>query len=180
MKKMIFLFGMLVSLLVISPVYAQYNFFLMVPGIVGTSTEKNHQGWIQLFSYKEGFSRAIVADKSGSRQPTSFAFAPLIVTKAVDQASVKLKELGIKGLPVKEVIMACALTGGTQPEIYRIRLMNAIVSEVKANGSTGATFMEEVTFNYTAIEWKYVPIDNKGYPQGEIKTNVDVNTLRSF
>ena len=59
MEKAIFLFGMLVSLLVINPFYAQvqvsgspFNHFLRIDGVPGESSDKDHRDWVEVLSFR--------------------------------------------------------------------------------------------------------------------------------
>lgn len=138
MKKLIFFFGILVSLLVINPAFAQsrFNFFLMIAGIPGESSDDRHRNWIEVISFKEGVSQISTGPRAAGGGAGRVQFSDLTVTKVVDRASVKLKDFCSKGAHIKDVILACAFKVGDKHEIYNVKLMNAVVSGVKISADS--------------------------------------------
>ena len=183
MKKVIFLFGMLASLLVIYPVYAQllvsgsqYNHFLRVDGIPGESLERYHRDWIDVLSFREGIIQTGGTVSGGG--VARGGFAPLTVFKRVDKASVDLKIYCATGKIIKDVFLSCGLKSETNPlEFYTIRLINALVSGIKLS-TESAGLLEEVAFSFGAIEWKYTQFDLKGAKRAEILHGYDMSTMR--
>lgn len=182
MKKVIFFIGVLISLLVINPAFAQiqvsgspFNHFLKVDGIPGESPDDRHRDWIDVISFKEGVTQVSSAQRSaaGGASAARAQFADLTVIKRVDKASVKLKEFCAKGGIIKEVILSCVYRGKLPIEFYTIKLTPVTVSGVKVSAES-AGLLEEVTFNYGAIEWNYVQVAPDGKLLGQTRSGWDL------
>ena len=164
MKKVIFLIGVIISILVINPAIAQspFNYFLMISVIPGESMDDRHRNWIEALSFKEGITQSSVGARTaaGGASATRAQFAEFTITKRIDRASVLLKKYCSSGQHIKDVFLSCALKGGMQHEIYAVKLESVVVSGVKLSADS-AGVLEEVTFSYGKIEWKYNIIDPK-------------------
>jgi type VI secretion system secreted protein Hcp len=184
MKKVTFVIGVLISVFIVNPAFAQspFNYFLMISGIPGESQDQRHLNWIELISFKEGMSQPGVASRSvgGAASATRVQMADLTITKRVDKASVVLRKNCSSGQQIKEAYLSCVYKTGMQQEIFNIKLENFIVSGVKLNADS-LGFWEEITLSYSKIEWKYTGVDPKtGKPIGEVKAAYDVIANRTY
>jgi type VI secretion system Hcp family effector len=183
MKKVISFIGALVSIIVISPAFAQvaqfpFNYFLFIDGIPGDSRylQDRVTPWIDILSFKEGITQpsAGTRNAAGGASALRPQLADLTVTKRLDRASVILKRTCASGTAIKgRVVLVCALKNPMQQEIYRVTLDNTFVSAVKFSAD-GAGVLEEVSFSYGVIEWIYTPIDQSGKAMGGIKSRFDL------
>ncbi len=187
MKKVIFFIGMLISFVLVNPIHAQspFNYFLILgspssPVIQGDSMEARHHNWIDVLSFKEG-----ITQPSGARVATGGAsaaraqFADLTITKRMDRASVMLKKFCASGQHIPQGVLSCALKGGSQQEIYNIKLTDVLVTGVRFSADhLGA--LEEVTLSYSKIEWQYNQTGPDGKPLGPIKGGYDLKAVKTF
>jgi type VI secretion system secreted protein Hcp len=179
MKKVIAFIGVLVSILVVNPAFAQYQFFLNIDGIPGDSTDKVYRAWINVLSSKTGVLQTAGAAASGGGGGSGKAiFNDLTIFKPVDRTSVILNRTCASGQHIKQVILACAPRTGNQQEVYRIILTDAVVTGVKFSADPGLVG-EEVTFNYAKIEWVYTFIGLDGRPV-QIRGGYDLKALKFF
>ena len=184
MKKAIFFIGVLMAMLVINPAFAQAQprYFLMISGIPGESTDKNHMNWINVFSFKEGVSQPSVGARAtgGAASATRAQFADLTIFKQIDKASVLLKKYCATGERIKDVILSCNRAGKDQQEFYAVRLADVVVSGVKLVPDASLGILEEVTFSYARIEWKYTQQGPDGRPMGDVRSGFDLVGNRPF
>ncbi len=179
MKKVIVFFGMLFPILFVIPAFAQspFHYYLFVRGIDGDSNAKVQvQGRpIDIFSFKEGISQTGTMARGAGGGAGRAQFADLIVTKWIDSASVKLKSACANGQHIQEMILVCVLKGGKAQgaEMYRIKLSDVLVTGVKLSADHMAA-LEEVTFNYTKVEWEFKPLRPDGSLGAPVKGGYDL------
>lgn len=104
----------------------------------------------------------------------------LAIVKPLDKASPKLAVYCCKGTPINEVRMhLCGATGEKQKYMEYV-LSDVIITSVRPGGSAQSgenVPLEEVTFNYSKIEWIYTELDPKGIkPKGDIKASWDTKS----
>lgn len=179
MKKAIFFSGVLLSMLFITPAFAQVNYFLFIDGAPGDSMDKVHKAWIDILAFKIGATQGgTVAFGGGGAGKVSFQ--DLSISKRIDRSSVVLNRACTTGQHIKQVVLSCALKGGMQQEFYRITLSDVLVTAARVGGdNTGP--VEEFSFNYAKIEWQFSPFGQDGRPSGPpVKGGYDLKTIKSF
>jgi type VI protein secretion system component Hcp len=85
------------------------------------------------------------------------------LTKSLDNASPKLLQAAVKGTHIKSGILTLRKAGG-EDKLLVIKLSNVLISSDQTEASPGknSTPSETLSFNFTKIEFKYQPQDNKG------------------
>ncbi len=177
-KKVFFFFGILISMLFVSPAFSQFAqsafiYQLYIDGIDGDG-DPSGPGLprpIDILAFKEGVTQTGTAAVAAGRGAGRAQFADLNVTKRIDKASVRLKSACASGQHIKRAILVCFAKSGK--EFYRVTLGNVMVTGVKFTADHVGG-LEEVTFNYAQIEWQLIPIRPDGSPGAPIKGGYDL------
>jgi len=159
-----------------------FDAFLKIEGIPGESTDDKHKDWIEVLSYSHGLSQPSGGSRSSGGAPSGERcnHQDFSIVKVLDKASAKLALFCCKGDPISEVkIELCRATGDKQA--YMLYTMtDVIISSHRPGGSAhgGEPLpLEEVSFNYGKIEWKYTETEHgTGKPKGDVIANWSVIT----
>lgn len=155
---------------------AGYEIFLYINGLPGESTDDEHEGWIEVLSYSHGISQsAAISRIAGRSEHQSFT-----VVKQLDKTSPKLALYCCSGTHIPEVILELCYATGDRLRFMEYTLSDVIVNSVNPSGSVEsgvALPLEEVSFNYGRIEWKYTERDpDTGKAKGNVEANWDLTT----
>jgi len=156
-----------------------FDMFLKIEGVPGESTDDAHEDWIEVLSFSHGVSQPSSGSLSSgtSRSAERCDHQDFSVIKTLDKASPKLALLCSKGQHIPEVILVLCRSGGDKSKYMEYKMTDVIVSSVGYGGSAGTEErpVEEVTLNYTKIEWTYTEYDPiSGKSKGDVKTYWDV------
>lgn len=161
------------------PQPAAYDCFLKIDGVPGESTDENHKDWIEVLSYSHGVTMAVEPGVIGGGRITSRSeHQDFSVVKSIDKASPNLALYICRGDIIPEVTLELCRAGGDKLRYMEYVLSNVIVTSVQPGGDpqTGEPLpMEEVSFNYGEIHWKYTQTDpNTGKPMGDVEAHWDL------
>lgn len=159
-----------------------FDAFLKIGTIPGESTDDKHKDWIEILSYNHGLEQKSSGSQSsgGARSAERCNHEDFTIVKALDKASPKLAYACCRGEHIQEItVELCRATGDKQPYMS-YKMNDVIVSAVRPGGSASgeeALPLEEVSFNYGKITWKYTMTDHKtGRPAGNVENNWDLTS----
>lgn len=161
---------------------AGYEIFLYIDGLPGESTDEEHEGWIEVLSYSHGISQPAASSISSgsSRIAGRSEHQSFTVVKQLDKTSPKLALYCCSGTHIPEVILELCYATGDRLRFMEYTLSDVIVSSVSPSGSVEsgeALPLEEVSFSYGRIEWKYTEMDpDTGKAKGNVEANWDLTT----
>ena len=147
------------------PTTAATKAFLKLPGVSGSATDRDHQGWIAVESFSWGATRSGTTPIGSGATGAVRGFGEIKITKNVDSASPLLTQHATNGHSYGEVKIETWRPDGKPG--YRVFVMKdvRIVSRVIKGMSLkpgqprpikpGGQDMEEVTLNYAEIHWGY-------------------------
>jgi len=125
----------------------------------GESTQADHKGEIQIESFSFGASQA-----SSTRLPNGGGAIgrPVIedfhVVQTVSKATPALLEAAISGRHYAKVVFSAQRAGERTPQDYfKITLSDVLVSSYQTTGSTDTEPLEELSLNFTKIEFAVLP-----------------------
>jgi type VI secretion system secreted protein Hcp len=160
-----------------------FDAFMKVAGIPGESTDSNHGEWIEILSFSHGISQpaAVQASAKGGLSTGRVDIQDFSIVKTLDKASPKLALACCKGDHFADVLIELCRSAGDKQKYMEIKLSDAMVSNIRPGGSAkgGEDLpLEEVSFRFGKIEWKYIVLDKKGKPSGNVATgwNLAKNT----
>ncbi len=132
---------------------AAVDFYLKIEGIPGESTAKGFEGQIEVESWSWGMSQAVTAQgREGTMlgDPTK----PFIIAKPLDKASPKLAQALASKQHFPTVTLTLRRAGGDQQPYMRYVLKDCFITSIKP--VAGDVPMEQVSFNYSKIEWTHI------------------------
>jgi type VI secretion system secreted protein Hcp len=127
---------------------APTNYFLKVDTIPGESTDAKHKDWIEALSYSLGVSQV----DTGKVSFNDFHF----VMKS-NKATAKLLEACAKGTHIPTVTLSARKAGGGQQDYLIVKFTDVLITSYQTGGSNGDIPLEEVSFNYSKIDYDYKP-----------------------
>jgi type VI secretion system secreted protein Hcp len=157
-----------------------FDAYLKIDGIPGECNDKGHEGWIQLLSFSHGVTQLGTnlggggsRGSSGKCEHQHFNF-----TKYVDKASPKLNLHCSNGVNLKKVELQICRQVDSKIAYLTYTFEPCLVSSVQVGGSTNGDDrpVEQVSFNYTKIEWKYTEVTKDNTPGGDTMAHWDLDT----
>ena len=139
------------------------NTYLHCDPIKGESTDEDHKDWIEVFSFNHGLSQPMSgASGTGGRSSARADFAPFVVTKSIDNASVDLSIYCANGTHIAKVELEVCQESGERVCYLKYELENAMIQSISVGGGGSDRPHETVTFVYDKISWTYTPVSNDG------------------
>ncbi len=155
--------------------------FLYIDGIKGEVSNPDHQGWLDIATWKWDVKRGITSKAStqGDRESSNAVINDLMITRFMDKATSQLfiEACCGRGKTIKLVQTKTGTGKGADPFI-EYTLHNALISHysVKAVNCDGARPREELTMSFINIDVKYTPYDENGNPEAPIAVGFDTAT----
>ncbi len=149
--------------------------YLHVEGLEGDVTAAGHEGWIECESFQWGVGRGITTPTGSSqeRESTAPSVSEVTVVKNMDKCTPKLFEQSCVG--TSKLVKIDLVQTGEQLETYMAyELTDSLISSYSVS-TGGDRPSESVSFNFTKIEMKYTPYDNKHKPGSPIPAGYDVS-----
>jgi type VI secretion system secreted protein Hcp len=156
---------------------SQADFFLNIEGIKGESIDKKHKDSMQIESWSFGATNsgsAGIGTGSGSGKVSMQDFHFTIQN---GKASPGLFLACAQGDHKKEATLTCRkAAGSTQVEYLVIKFKELVISSFQTGASNGGSSlpMEQISFNFTKVEFEYKEQKADGSAGGSIKTGYDV------
>ena len=143
-----------------------------------SAADAKHADWIEVQSFSHGISRpSTVLGISGGAAAEKPVFEDFVIVKHMDKASPKLYVACTNGEHIAEVTMEITRSEGDKQKYFVYVLTDVIISSTSPQGSTQSADdrpVEEVSFNFSKIQWTYVPADATGAPSDEVVTSWDL------
>ena len=157
---------------------AQVDYFLKLDGIEGESTDEKHAKEIELESWSFGATNAGSFSSGGGGGTGKVSMNDFHIVKKTDKASAKLLTACCVGEHLKTATLVCRKAGKEQQEFLTIVLSPLLVSSYQSGGSAGSDVipMEQVSFNFGKIEYKYKEQKPDGSLGGEVVGGWDITT----
>jgi type VI secretion system secreted protein Hcp len=129
--------------------------FVRVDGIDGESTQKGHEGEIEVFNFSETFRQSITTGGGGGGGAGKFTPGPVVFNKLQGRASIGLLRACAKGQHIPTVVITAFRQGGDGKgsPFYKITLKDVFVSAI-AEKSTGDAIVDEVQLVYESGRWE--------------------------
>ena len=149
--------------------------YLKIDGIDGDVTAEGHEKWIECMSMQFGVGRGITTPtgSSAERESSAPSVSEVSVTKNMDQSTPNLFSESCVGKS-KEVKIDLIQTGEALETYMSYTLTDALISGYSVS-TGGDRPTESVSFNFTKIEMKYTPYDNKHNAGSPLPAGYDVS-----
>lgn len=131
----------------------QAKIFVYVEGVKGSSTDYNHQGWIDAISFSGGITSPL-ASLAGGAVAEGATYTPISIFKGLDRATVGLLARASTQEYTLEVIIEVAINDQV---IFKYILTGVYVKKSQIDIERGKDIgvVETVVFAYDAIKWEY-------------------------
>jgi type VI secretion system secreted protein Hcp len=148
--------------------------YMKVEGIDGAVTEKGHEKWIALDSTSMGAARAVASPTgvSAKRDVTDLSFSEIQISKSYDAASPKLFSW-VAAKEGKKVEFHFTSGSDVTTEII---LQDVLASSYSFSSGGEGKPSESMSLNYTKIEIKHTPADQKNKAASPIPVGYDLAT----
>jgi type VI secretion system secreted protein Hcp len=158
--------------------------YMKLKDIEGEGGEGGHKGWVLIESMSSPIYRSITEGaKDQERARGSTTAGDIVVVRKVDKSSPKLQNLCFTGKVNKEVLIDfCAEANNKEEPYMQWKLENVIVSSysIHAHESGSPVPTEEVTMNYTKVEFKYIVLKKDTLePAGNVVSTFDLSAKTS-
>jgi type VI secretion system secreted protein Hcp len=154
---------------------AAADFFLKIDGIEGESQDKTHKGEIPLLSWSFGAAQSGTSSHGSGAGGGKVNFQDFHFVMTVNKSTPKLLEKCSDGTHIKSAILVCRKAGGTQQEYLKVTFTDILVSSYQIGGSGGSDLVptDQISLNFSKIEFEYKEQKADGSLGGAIKTGYD-------
>lgn len=151
--------------------------------IKGESQEKDHKDWVYVESISNSVMRSIQEGATGvQRSNGETTLGDIVCVKTWDSSSPKLAESVANGVFMPEVVIHLTSTINKKNcTNLEIKLTDVILTSYSfhGSGSQDPVPTEEITMNYTKIEWTYTKFNDQGKSDGQFPGKFDSQTHRT-
>ncbi len=155
--------------------FAASDYFLKIEGVAGESTDQNHQGGIAIESWSFGASNPTSVG-SGGLSAGKVQFQDFHFTKTLDKSSPMLMQMVATGEHIKGATLElCRPSADGASQCYlQITLSDIMVTSYQTGGSDGSVPTDQVSLNFSKIEFSYTPQKADGSLDAPVKAGYDV------
>ena len=151
--------------------------YVQIEGIKGDATHQSHVDWLDVSSLQWGVGRAISTPTGSTqnREASEPSVSEVTFTKLMDKSTADIFKESCVGKTGKTVKIDLVTTGSPGDTYMTYTLTNALVSGYSVS-TGGDRPVENVSLNFTKIEMKYIPYDNKNNPMSPLPASYDMTT----
>lgn len=151
------------------------DYFLKIDGIEGESSDGKHKSEIDVESWSWGASQAGAGSFGGGGGAGKVSMQDFSFSMKVNKASPKLMLACATGDHIKQATLTCRKAGGDQQEYMKVVMSDILVSSYQAGGSVGSVIpMDQISLNFSKIEFEYKPQKADGSLDSPVKTGWDL------
>jgi type VI secretion system secreted protein Hcp len=152
---------------------AAVDYFLKIDGIQGEAQDKTHKNEIQLESFSWGEVNAGTASAGGGMGAGRVQMQDFHFVMGVNKASPKLILACANGEHIKSATLVCRKAGKEQQEYLKITFTDLLISSFQTGGSSVMP-IDQISFNYSKIEYEYKEQKADGTLGGAVKAAYDL------
>lgn len=151
------------------------DFHLKINGIEGESSNENHKNEIQLESWSWGESQTGSSAHGTGAGAGQISMQDFHFVMKMNKASPKLLLACAQGKHIPDATLVCRKAGGKQEKYLEVKFSDVLISSYQTGGSGGGEVpMEQISFNFTKIEFDYLTQDAKGMTKSAGKVYYDL------
>lgn len=155
---------------------AAVDYFLKIDGIEGESTDARHKGEIEIESFSWGESNTGRTSSGGGGGAGKVQMQDIHFTTKISKASPKLFLSCASGKHIKKATLIARKAGKEQQEFLKIEFTDVLVSSYQTGGSESDGLpTDQVSLNFTKIEFDYAPQNPDGSIGGVIGGSWDIS-----
>ena len=158
-----------------------FDAFLKLTGIDGESTDAKHKDEIEILSWSFGVTNPSNSGAGGGGAGKA-VFQDFHFVSRLQSSSPKLFLAAASGQHIKEAILTVRKAGGEGQEFLKLKMSDVLVSSFQQGGAPDggdAVPTEQVSINYSKIDFDYAKVNNKGTIEASVVANWDVKANRA-
>jgi type VI secretion system secreted protein Hcp len=156
--------------------------YIKLPDIEGEVEEQEHEKWIEVDSVSMPIFRSITEGAKGAqRRSGETSLGDVNVVKQWDKSTPKLAQACATGTHLDEVLIHLCSTINDQNVVnLELKLTDVIISSYSfmASGDQRPVPSEQISLNYTEVEWTYKEFDRMGKEEGVVPAKYSTETAR--
>lgn len=150
---------------------AQVDYFLKIEGIDGESTDAKHKNEIDVESWSWGETNSGTHAAGGGGGAGKVAMQDFHFVMRTNKSSPKLMLACASGQHLKGATLTCRKAGEQQQEYLIIKFSDLLISSYQTGGSAGDIVpVDQISFNFSKIEYEYKPQKPDGSLDAPVKT----------
>ena len=157
--------------------------YIKLPDIDGEVEDTDHVSWIEVDSVSMPIFRSITEGAKGAqRRSGETSLGDFVIVKQWDSSSPKLAENVCNGTHKNEIIVhLCSTINDKQVVNMQIKPKDCILTGYSFMGTATQQPVptEQITLNYTEIEWEYTKFDRMGAEAGKFPAKYSTEASRS-
>ena len=155
---------------------AVVDYFLKIDGIPGESQDSKHKNEIDLLSWGWSEENRGTSAAGGGAGAGKVSMADFSFKQKVNKSSPKLFLNCASGTHIKSALLTARKAGKTQQEYLKITFSDLLISSYKIGPGADAVSEEEITFNFSKIEYSYAAQKADGTLDSPVVHNWSVQT----
>jgi len=155
---------------------ASVDYFLKIDGIEGESADHKHKNEIDIDSWSWSEHQTGASHTGGGGGAGKVSMGDFHFVMRVNKASPKLMLACADGEHIKKAVLTCRKAGTEQQEFLKITMSDLLVSSFQTGGSGHSDVVpqEQISLNYSKIEFEYKEQKADGTLGGAVKAGWDV------
>jgi type VI secretion system secreted protein Hcp len=157
---------------------ALVDYFLKIDGIQGESQDSKHKNEIEIESFSWGAVQTGTSSHGGGMGAGRVQMQDFHFVMRVNKSSPKLMLACANGEHVKSATLVCRKAGKDQQEYLKITFTDTLISSYQPSGTGAADVipMDQISLNFTKVEFEYKEQKPDGSLGGAIKSFYDMKT----
>jgi type VI secretion system secreted protein Hcp len=160
---------------------AQVDYFLEIEGVPGESVDKAHKDEIEVESWSWGATQSGTSTVGGGAGAGRVSIQDFNFVSHTSKASPILFLSCASGKHITKATLTARKSGGTQAEFLTLTMTDVLISSYQIAGSEAADTvpLDQVSLNFSKIEFKYVPQTTSGAPGTPVSAGWDLKANKS-
>jgi type VI secretion system secreted protein Hcp len=161
---------------------AAVDYFLKIEGVDGESHDSKHKGEIDLESWSWGATQAGAHAAGGGGGAGKVDMQDFHFVMKVNKSSPKLMLACANGEHIKKAVLTCRKAGKDQQEYLKVTMSDLLVSSYQTGGSAGSAAIvpvDQISLNFSKIEFEYKEQKADGTLGGSVKTGYDLKSMKA-
>jgi len=153
------------------------DYFLKLTDVEGESSQKGHEGQIDLLSWSWGESNSGSSSEGGGSGSGKVNMQDFTFSMKINKASPALFKSCANGSHIKEGTLTCRRAGKEPRPYLSIKFTDCLVSSFQTGGSSGDEVpTDSISLNFSKIEYSYTPQKPDGTLGTAIPAAYDLKT----
>ena len=160
---------------------AQTDYFSKIEGVEGESTDDKHKNEIDVLSWSWGETNSGSHSRGGGGGAGKVSMQDFNFVMTANKATPKLMLNCASGAHIGEATLTCRKAGTEQQEYLTIKMKDLLVSSYQTGGSSGDVVpVDQISLNYSKIEFEYKPQDESGQLGAAVKAGWDLKANKKI